>query len=46
MLEKPVSFPNQQQPHEGKMADMRIVRPTAIFSCKKASNNEKIPLAR
>ena len=44
MLEKPVSFPNQQQPHEGKMADMRIVRPTAIFSCNKASNNEKIPL--
>ena len=29
------SFPNQQQPRECKVVDMRIARPTAIFSCKK-----------
>ena len=29
------SFPNLQQPRECKVVDIRIARPTAIFSCKK-----------
>ena len=29
------SFPNPQQPRECRVVDIRIARPTAIFSCKK-----------